>query len=68
MARLTTDPRQHQRAMTLCAEWVKGRGGTANFDQLYRMLMEQGFQPNEAHLAVEQYMRASMLKKTRRPT
>jgi hypothetical protein len=53
------------RAAMLCTEWVKARGGVANFDQLYRMLMEQGFQANEAHLAVEDFMRSSMLKKTR---
>lgn len=67
MARGPIKPRQNPRATMLCTEFVKARGGIANFDQLYRMLMEQGFQANEAHLAVEDFMRSSMLQKIRRP-
>lgn len=59
-------PQPNPRAAMLCSEWVKARSGVANFDQLYRMLMEQGFEARIAHLAVEDFMRTSMLKKIRR--
>lgn len=37
--------------------------GPVNFDRLYRHLMENGFQPNEAHLAVESYLHSARGKR-----
>jgi hypothetical protein len=53
------------RAAMLCDKWVKEHGSTANFDQLYRMLVENGFEPNKAHLALEDYMRKAMMKRVK---
>jgi len=54
------------RATRLCTEWVKEHGGNANFDQLFRMLGENSFPPDKAHLAVEAFMREAMMKRVKR--
>ena len=56
----------HEQAMRLCAETVKSRG-SANMDQLFRLLVENGYEPNDAQRAVEDYVRSNMMKKTRKP-
>jgi hypothetical protein len=69
MAKLTTrpDPRLQQRALTMCADLVRQKGGAINFDSMYRSLVEQGIDPNTAHLAVEKYTHDAMMKRTRKP-
>jgi len=56
------------RAAKMCDDWVKARGGNASFDSLYRMLVEAGFPPNDAHLALEDFMRGNMMKRVKKPT
>jgi hypothetical protein len=61
------DPRQHQRAMAMCAELVAKNRGAINFDVMYRAMVEQGMDPNTAHLALEKYTHDEMMKRTKKP-
>jgi hypothetical protein len=49
------DPRQQARVIKMCADYV-GKNRGASFDAIYRALVEQGIEPDSAHLALEKFM------------
>lgn len=57
---------QHQRALAMCQQWVDKNRGAANFDQIYRHLVGEGIGPNDAHLAIEQFMHDQMMKRVKK--
>jgi hypothetical protein len=61
MARMPSANPRAIAALTAFAQASKT--GPMNFDQLYRHLVEGGFQPNEAHLAVESFVRSARGKR-----
>jgi len=57
-------PSANPRAIAALTAFTQAsKTGPMNFDQLYRHLMENGFQANEAHLAVEGFLHSARGKR-----